>query len=124
MQPYAPQMMVALLLYVLKGTQLTTCAPWRICVTEQDRRRLTAADAPAGWLPLRGAARALGVSQQTILQKLKRGELEGVRARILGAVWLASYSQRSSFGTTPFGLGASVGILFGSQSRGRRGCRQ
>jgi len=67
---------------LLQGTQRTSCAPWRIRVTEEDRRRLTAANAPEGWLPLKGAAQALGVSQQTVLQKLKCGELEGVRVRV------------------------------------------
>jgi DNA invertase Pin-like site-specific DNA recombinase len=67
---------------LLKGTQRTQGAPWRIRVTAEDRRRLNEVDAPAGWLPLKGAAQALGVSQQTVLQRLKRGDLEGVRVRI------------------------------------------
>jgi predicted site-specific integrase-resolvase len=67
---------------LLRGSQFTGAAPWRVRVTEQDRRRLTAADAPAGWLPLKGAAYVLGVSQQTVLQRLKVGELDGVRVRV------------------------------------------
>jgi DNA invertase Pin-like site-specific DNA recombinase len=67
---------------MLKGSQRTSGAPWRVRVTEEDRRRLAAADAPEGWLPLKGAAQALGVSQQTVLQKLKSGELEGVRVKV------------------------------------------
>jgi excisionase family DNA binding protein len=67
---------------LLIGTQLTAGAPWRIRLTEADRRRLTAADAPEGWLPLKGAAAALGVSQQTVLQRLKSGQLEAVRVRV------------------------------------------
>ena len=67
---------------LLKGSQITPGAPWWIQVTEADQRRLTAADAPKGWLPLKGAAQAMGVSQQTVLQKLKSGELEGVRVRV------------------------------------------
>jgi hypothetical protein len=67
---------------LLRGSQLTSGAPWRVRVTEEDRRRLTAADAPEGWLPLKGAALALGVSQQTVLQRLKSGQLEGVRVRV------------------------------------------
>ena len=69
---------------LLRGSQLTSGAPWRIRVTEEDVRRLTAADAPEGWLPLKGAAQALGVSQKTVLQKLSSGELEGVRVRVGG----------------------------------------
>lgn len=64
---------------LLKGRQLTSGAPWRIRVTAADRQHLTASDAPAGWLPLKGAALALGVSQQTVLQRLKCGELDGIR---------------------------------------------
>ena len=67
---------------LLHGTQRTPGAPWRIRVTAEDRRRLTEVDAPEGWLPLKGAAQALGVSQQTVLQRLKREELEGVRVRV------------------------------------------
>jgi excisionase family DNA binding protein len=67
---------------LLRGSQFTGAAPWRVQVTEQDRRRLTAADAPAGWLPLKGAAYVLGVSQQTVLQRLKVGEFNGVRVRV------------------------------------------
>jgi len=67
---------------LLKGTQRTPGAPWRIRVTAEDQRRLTEVDAPAGWLPLKGAALALGVSQQTVLQRLKCGQLEGVRVRV------------------------------------------
>jgi DNA invertase Pin-like site-specific DNA recombinase len=67
---------------LLQGTQATPGAPWRVQVTEQDRRRLTAADAPQGWLSLKAAAQALDVSQQTIVQRLKSGQLDGVRVRV------------------------------------------
>ncbi len=67
---------------LLRASQVTSGAPWRVEVTEADRRRLSAADAPQGWLPLKGAAHVLGVSQQTVLQKLKSGQLEGVRVRV------------------------------------------
>jgi hypothetical protein len=67
---------------MLRGAQFTKAAPWRVRVTEQDRRRLTAADSPDGWLPLKGAAHVLGVSQQTVLQRLKAEELKGVRVRV------------------------------------------
>jgi DNA invertase Pin-like site-specific DNA recombinase len=67
---------------LLVGTQVTAGAPWRVRLTQEDRRRLTAADAPEGWLPLKGAATALGVSQQTVLQRLKSGQVEAVRVRV------------------------------------------
>ena len=69
---------------LLKGSQLTSGAPWKVQVTREDKERLTAAHAPEGWLPLKGAAKALGVSQKTILQKLTSSELEGVRVRVGG----------------------------------------
>ena len=34
-----------------------------------------------GWLTLKAAAQALGVSQQTVVKKLNTGELEGIRVQ-------------------------------------------
>ncbi len=48
-------------------------------MSEADRRRLGATEAPQGWLTLKHAASALGVSQQTVLNKLKLGQLNAVR---------------------------------------------
>jgi hypothetical protein len=92
---------------LLKGSQLTSCAPWRIRVTEEDVKRLTAADAPEGWLPLKGAAQALGVSQKTVLQKLSSGELEGVRVRVGGRTAWRINAGRTTYGQEPtlFGPG-------------------
>ena len=67
---------------LLRGSQLLPVAPWKVEVTEADLRRLKATNAPPGWLPLKGAALALGVSQQTVLQRLKSGQLEAVRVRV------------------------------------------
>lgn len=81
---------------LLHGSQLTSGAPWRVRVTEEDKRRLTAAEAREGWLPLKGAARVLGVSQQTVLQRLKSGRLEGVRVRVgRRSGWRIRVAQRS-----------------------------
>jgi excisionase family DNA binding protein len=66
---------------LLKGAQVTPGAPWRIQVSEEDVRRLTTADTPKDWLTLKAAAAALGVSQQTVLQRLKSGQLEGIRVQ-------------------------------------------
>ena len=66
---------------LLRGAQVTPGAPWRIQVSEDDVRRLTAADTPRDWVTLKAAAAALGVSQQTVLQRLKSGQLDGVRVR-------------------------------------------
>lgn len=69
---------------LLRGRQLTDAAPWRIQVRPADLARLKPSDADPAWLPLKGAARALAVSQQTVVQKLKCGELEGVRVQTGG----------------------------------------
>jgi DNA invertase Pin-like site-specific DNA recombinase len=62
------------------GEQVTPGAPWRIRLTDQLRGMLVD-DAPTGWLALHHASRALGVSRQTVLQKVKRGELDAVLTR-------------------------------------------
>lgn len=61
----------------ITGEQLTPGAPWRIRITEELRRKV-APQAPEGWLPLPEAAAALGVSRQTVLHKVQRGELAAV----------------------------------------------
>ncbi len=63
---------------ILKGDQITAGAPWRVYVTDADRRRLTAADTPAGWLPLREAASHFGVSKQTVSNWVKDGKIDYV----------------------------------------------
>ncbi len=65
----------------LRGTQLTKGAPWRIEITPADRERLCPQEMPTDWVTLKRAAYVLRVTQQTVLNKLKRGELEGVRVR-------------------------------------------
>ncbi len=67
---------------LLRARQLTAGAPWQVQVSEADRQRLGATDAPQGWFTLKYAASTLGVSQQTVLNKLKSGELNGVRVRV------------------------------------------
>ena len=44
-------------------------------------RALFTDDAPAGWLPVREAIRAHGVSRETLLQRVKHGELHAVHIR-------------------------------------------
>ena len=62
------------------GEQVTPGAPWQIRLTHQLRAMLTDS-APDGWVPLGYATQALGVSRQTVLQKVKRGELNAVLTR-------------------------------------------
>ncbi|HMK90526.1 MAG TPA: recombinase family protein, partial [Methylocystis sp.] len=59
----------------IAGEQLTPGAPWRIRLTDELLARFVA-EADDGFLPMREAMRALGVSRQTVLQRVKRGELE------------------------------------------------
>ena len=62
------------------GEQVTPGAPWRIRLTSELRAML-ADTVPDGWVPLGYASQALGVSRQTVLQKVKRGELNAVLTR-------------------------------------------
>ena len=56
---------------------VTPGAPWRIRLTDDIKARFSQ-DAGEGFLPMREAMRALGVSRQTVLQRVKRGELEAI----------------------------------------------
>jgi hypothetical protein len=62
------------------GEQLTPGAPWRIRLTPE-LRSLFVDDAPEGWLAMLEATLAHGVSRQTIMQRVKRGELRAVHVR-------------------------------------------
>jgi DNA invertase Pin-like site-specific DNA recombinase len=64
----------------IAGEQPTPGAPWRIRMTDQLRGRFVE-QAPEGWLPMLEATKALGVSRQTVLQRVKRGELRAVHVR-------------------------------------------
>jgi DNA invertase Pin-like site-specific DNA recombinase len=62
---------------IIAGEQLTPGAPWRIRLTDDIKARFNQ-NAGEDFLPMREAMRALGVSRQTVLQRVKRGELEAV----------------------------------------------
>ncbi len=64
----------------IAGEQLTPGAPWRIRLTPEIRS-LFVDDAPEGWLAMLEATLAYGVSRQTIMQRVKRGELRAVHLR-------------------------------------------
>jgi DNA invertase Pin-like site-specific DNA recombinase len=64
----------------IAGEQLTPGAPWRIRLTD-DIRALFVDDAPDGWLAMLEATLAYGVSRQTIMHRVKRGELPAVHVR-------------------------------------------
>jgi uncharacterized protein YndB with AHSA1/START domain len=62
---------------IIAGEQLTPGAPWRIRLTDDLMARFNG-EAGDGFIAMREAMRALGVSRQTVLQRVKRGELEAV----------------------------------------------
>jgi len=64
----------------IRGEQDTPGAPWRIRVNDQ-LRALFVEHAPAGYVPIVDAMRTLGVSRQTVLQRVKRGELQALHVR-------------------------------------------
>ncbi len=64
----------------IAGEQITPGAPWRIRMTEELRARFVE-QAPEGYVPMIDAVRLLGVSRQTVLQRVKRGELSAVHIR-------------------------------------------
>jgi len=64
----------------IAAEQITPGAPWQIRVTDDLRARFVE-QAPTGFVPMIDATRILGVSRQTVLQRVKRGELEAVHVR-------------------------------------------
>jgi len=64
----------------IAGEQVTPGAPWRIRMNEQLRARFVE-DAPQGYVPMLEATKLLGVSRQTVLQRVKRGELSAFHVR-------------------------------------------
>jgi DNA invertase Pin-like site-specific DNA recombinase/transposase len=64
----------------IQGEQVTPGAPWQIRITEEVRSRVVA-QAPPEFLPMLEATMKLGVSRQTVLQRVKRGELEALLVR-------------------------------------------
>ena len=61
----------------IAGEQLTPGAPWRIRITPE-LLACFVEQTPAGYVPMQDATRILGVSRQTVLQRVKRGELDAV----------------------------------------------
>src|SRR5580700_197320 len=60
---------------LIPGEQVTPGAPWRIRMTDELKAKLTEA-AGDGFITMQEATRALGVTRQTVLQRVKRGEIE------------------------------------------------
>jgi DNA invertase Pin-like site-specific DNA recombinase len=64
----------------IAGEQVTPGAPWRIRMTEELRARFVE-EAPPDYLPMLETTMRLRVSRQTVLQRVKRGELEALHVR-------------------------------------------
>jgi DNA invertase Pin-like site-specific DNA recombinase len=64
----------------IAGEQVTPGAPWQIRLTD-NIRDLFVDTAPADWLATLEATLAYGVSRQTLMQRVKRGELNAVHVR-------------------------------------------
>jgi uncharacterized protein YndB with AHSA1/START domain len=64
----------------IAGEQVTPGAPWQIRITDALRARIVQQE-PPGYLPMMETTIQLGVSRQTVLQRVKRGELEAVLVR-------------------------------------------
>jgi DNA invertase Pin-like site-specific DNA recombinase/uncharacterized protein YndB with AHSA1/START domain len=85
------------------GEQVSPGTPWRIRMT-QELQSLIVSESPAGYVAMPQAMRLLGVSRQTIMQRVKRGELsvvhvsrgrqKGLRIRVLD-------NQPQLFSTAP-----------------------
>jgi len=61
----------------IAGEQITPGAPWQIRITDELRARFVE-QAPPDYLPMLETTMKLGVSRQTVLQRVKRGELQAV----------------------------------------------
>jgi predicted DNA-binding transcriptional regulator AlpA len=61
----------------IAGEQVTPGAPWQIRITEELRSRIVE-QAPPEYLPMLEATMKLGVSRQTVLQRVKRGDIEAM----------------------------------------------
>ena len=64
----------------IAGEQVTPGAPWQIRITDELRARIVP-QAPPEYLPMLEATLKLGVSRQTVLQRVKRGDLQAVLVR-------------------------------------------
>lgn len=61
----------------IAGEQTTPGAPWRIRIDEAVKAHFVEST-PEGYVPMIEATKVLGVTRQTVLQRVKRGELQAV----------------------------------------------
>jgi DNA invertase Pin-like site-specific DNA recombinase/predicted DNA-binding transcriptional regulator AlpA len=64
----------------IAGEQLTPGAPWRIRLTDELKAFLVD-ETPSGYVTMQEATKKLGITRQTVLQRVKRGELSALHIR-------------------------------------------
>ena len=87
----------------IAGEQDTPGAPWRIRVNDELRSQFVE-HAPPGYVPIVDAMRTLGITRPTVLQRVKRGELQALHVRNgrrKGLRILVPQPEHSLFDTTP-----------------------
>jgi len=87
----------------IAGEQVTPGAPWRIRINEAVKKHFVEST-PEGFVPMIEATKLLGVTRQTVLQRVKRGELEAVHVthgRRKGLRIKVVDNQTELFDTTP-----------------------
>ena len=72
---------------LLAGEQVTPGAPWRIRLTEPLKARFSET-AGQDFVTMQEATRALGVTRQTVLHRVKRGEIEAAHVTKGGKIGL------------------------------------
>jgi len=65
---------------IIAGEHITHGAPWQIRITDELKSKFVE-QSPEGYVRMHEATRFLGVSRQTVLQRVKRGELEAIHVR-------------------------------------------
>jgi predicted site-specific integrase-resolvase len=64
----------------IAGEQITPGAPWQIRITDELRSQFLK-EAPDGYVTMKEAKIILGVSRQTVLNRVKAGKLSAVHVR-------------------------------------------
>jgi len=65
---------------IIAGEQITPGAPWQIRISDEVKAKFVE-QAPKGYVTMQEATQKLGVSRQTVLHRVKRGELDMIHVR-------------------------------------------
>ena len=79
----------------IDGEPITPGAPWRIRITDAFRPRLME-KTPPGYVSMFQAMQNLGVTRQTVMQRVNRGELDAIHIRTGSAFVRATVVSRCS----------------------------